>query len=281
MSINNKNDINNSKHPLSENISLISSSITEFEPVQKNGRLFKFILMSAKVEIKFNSLIKLIYNTSLYEIILWIITFLLFISNPKDMYYTWILIVHILKAILGLFLLNKIPKTFEIIENVAKNPNFEENKIIDLIKKEIKDSFIIKWGENKIKFLAYLIITIICFGIDFILSITQIIEIGKNEWLLRQACMLLFLIIFCIMDVIYFIWFATLKFSLPEDIILNGKHYACFISSRIINDGGRYENKISQDIAKILLKHGHEYFEAEYQNLRGKILDIEYEIERI
>ena len=175
--------------------------------------------MSAKVEIKFNSLIKLIYNTSLYEIILWIITFLLFISNPKDMYYTWILIVHILKAILGLFLLNKIPKTFEIIENVAKNPNFEENKIIDLIKKEIKDSFIIKWGENKIKFLAYLIITIICFGIDFILSITQIIEIGKNEWLLRQACMLLFLIIFCIMDVIYFIWFATLKFSLPEDII--------------------------------------------------------------
>ena len=88
--------------------------------------------MSAKVEIKFNSLIKLIYNTSLYEITLWIITFLLFISNPKDMYYTWILIVHILKAILGLFLLNKIPKTFEIIENVAKNPNFEENKIIDL-----------------------------------------------------------------------------------------------------------------------------------------------------
>lgn len=104
------------------------------------------------------------------------------------MYYTWILIVHILKAILGLILLNKMPKTFEIIENVSKNPNFEENKIIDLIKKEIKDSFIIKWGENKIKLLAYLIITIICFGIDFILSITQIVEFGKNEKLLRQAC---------------------------------------------------------------------------------------------
>ena len=67
--------------------------------------------------------------------------------------------------------------------------------------------------------MAYLIITIICFGIDFILSIIQIIEFCKNEWLLRQACMLLFLIIFGIMDVIYFIWFETLKFSLPEDII--------------------------------------------------------------
>ena len=79
---------------------------------------------------------------------------------------------------------------------------------------------------------------------------------------------------------VYYFWDMDAN-PLPEDIILNGKHYACFISSRIINDGGRYENKISQDIAKILLTHGHEYFEAEYQNLRGKILDIEYEIERI
>ena len=139
------------------------------------------------------------------------------------MYYTWILTVHILKAILGLFLLSKMPKTFEIIENIAKNPNFNEDKIIDLIKKEIKEVFLIKWGENKGKFLAYLIITIICFGIDFILCITQIIEFGKKEWLLRQACMLFFLFIFIIMDVIYFIWLFTLQFSLPNDIISSAR----------------------------------------------------------
>ena len=206
------------QHPLSEDISLITST-SEIEPVQKNGKLFKFILMTAKVEIKFNSLIKLIYNTSFYELTLWIITFLLFISSPKDMYYTWILIVHVIKAIFGFILLNKMPKTFEIIENVSKNPNFNEDKIIDLIKKEIKESFIIRWGENKGKFLSYLIITIICFGIDFILNIIQIIKFGKNEWLLRQTCMLFSLIIFIIMDIIYFIWFLTLKFSLPDDII--------------------------------------------------------------
>ena len=97
------------------------------------------------------------------------------------MYYTWFLTVHILKAILGLFLLSKMPKTFEIIENVSKNPNFNEDKIIDLIKKEIKEVFLIKWGENKGKFLAYLIITIICFGIDFILCITQIINLEKKK----------------------------------------------------------------------------------------------------
>jgi uncharacterized membrane protein YcjF (UPF0283 family) len=135
------------------------------------------------------------------------------------MYYTWILLVHIIKAILGFILLNKMPKTFEIIENVAKNPNFDEYKIIDLIKKELKETFIIKWEENKCLYLMYLIVTIICFGIDFILCITQLINFGKNDWILEQTCMLFFLIIFLVVDVIYFIWLGTLKFSLPDEII--------------------------------------------------------------
>jgi len=206
------------EHPLSEDLSLISS-LSEYPPVQKNAKLFKFILLTAKVEIKFNSLIKLIYNTCLYEIVLWILTFFLYLSAPKDMLYTWVLLVHILKAILGFILLNKMPKTFEIIENVGKNPNFDEDKIIDLIKKEIKETFIIKWEENKGKFLIYLIVTIMCFGIDFILFMTQLISFGKNEWILTQTCMLFFLVIFLVVDIIYFIWLGTLKFSLPNDII--------------------------------------------------------------
>ena len=180
------------EHPLSEDLSLISS-LSEYPPIQKDAKLFKFILLTAKVEIKFNSLIKLIYNTCLYEIILWVLTFFLYLSSPKDMYYTWILLVHIIKAFLGFILLNKMPKTFDIIENVAKNPNFDEDKMtfmgIDLIKKEIKETFIVKWEESKCIFLIYLIVTIMCFGIDFILCITQLINFGKNDWILEQTCM--------------------------------------------------------------------------------------------
>ena len=210
------NDIN--KHPLSEDISLISS-VSSLQPIQRNGRLFKFFLTTTKIEIKFNSLIKLIYNTSLYEIIVWIITFLLFLANSKDMYFTWILLVHMIKGILGFIILKKIPKTYEIIENIARDPNFDEDKIIDLIIKELKDSFIIKWGENKVKILAYFIIDIVCFGIDFILCIVQLIRFGRNEWLLSQTCMLFCLIVYLIMDLIYFIWLETLKFSLPRDVV--------------------------------------------------------------
>ncbi len=208
-------------HPLSEDISLISEAVSQdFQPIQKDGKLFKFILYTTKVEIKFNSLIRLIYNTSIFEISLWIVGFLLFVASPKDMYLIWILIIHIAKGVIGIILLNKMPKTYEIMENVAKNPNFDENKIIELIEKEIKDFFMIKWEENKNKFFIYLISTIVCLVIDLIIFIAQVSAFGKDEWLLMQTCMLFTILIFIITDVIYFLWFFTLQFTFPPEIMI-------------------------------------------------------------
>ena len=207
-------------HPLSEDMSLISDAVSnDFEPIQKDGKLFKFILYTTKVEIKFNSLIRLIFNTSIFEMAMWVLGFLLFIASPKDMYLVWFLIVHVAKGAIGLILLNKMPKTYEILENVAKNPNFEESKIIELIEKEIKDFFIIKWGENRNKFFLYLVSTITCLVIDLVIFIAQVSAFGKEEWLLMQTCMLFTILVFIITDVIYFLWFFTLQFTFPPEIM--------------------------------------------------------------
>jgi hypothetical protein len=207
-------------HPLSEDMSLISDAVSnDFEPIQKDGKLFKFILYTTKVEIKFNSLIRLIFNTSIFEMAMWVLGFLLFIASPKDMYLVWFLIVHVAKGAIGLILLNKMPKTYEILENVAKNPNFEESKIIELIEKEIKDFFIIKWGENRNKFFLYLVSTITCLVIDLIIFIAQVSAFGKEEWLLMQTCMLFTILVFIITDVVYFLWFFTLQFTFPPEIM--------------------------------------------------------------
>ena len=207
-------------HPLSEDMSLISDAVSnDFEPIQKDGKLFKFILYTTKVEIKFNSLIRLIFNTSIFEMAMWVLGFLLFIASPKDMYLVWFLIVHVAKGAIGLVLLNKMPKTYEILENVAKNPNFEESKIIELIEKEIKDFFIIKWGENRNKFFLYLVSTITCLVIDLIIFIAQVSAFGKEEWLLMQTCMLFTILVFIITDVVYFLWFFTLQFTFPPEIM--------------------------------------------------------------
>ena len=207
-------------HPLSEDISLISDAVSQdFQPIQKDGKLFKFILYTTKVEIKFNSLIRLIYNTSILEIALWVLGFTLFVASPKDMYLIWILIVHIAKGILGMTLLKRMPKTYEILENVAQNPNFDESKIIDLIEMEIKDSFINKWQQNKNLFFFYLLSNYVNLAIDVIIFIAQIVAFGKDEWLLKQTCMIMTILIFIIIDVIYFLWFFTLQFTFPPEIM--------------------------------------------------------------
>ena len=113
-------------------ISLISeSTVDEYVPIQKNSKLFKFILFTSKVEIKFNSLIRLIYYTSLLEIGLWFVGFLLFIATPREMYLIWILITHIIKGVLGLKLLYNMPRTYEILENVAKNLILKKIKLLN------------------------------------------------------------------------------------------------------------------------------------------------------
>ena len=175
---------------------LDDSMADDYLPIQKNSRLFKFILYTAKVEIKSNSLIKMIYTTSLFELGLWLVGVLIFLSSPKNLYLIWVLIFHLAKSILGFVILESMPKTYEIIENVAKNPNFDEDKIIDLIQSQIRETFIQRWTDNKKKLLCYLICTAISFIIDIVIFIVQICVFGKAHWFLMQTSLLFIMLVF-------------------------------------------------------------------------------------
>jgi hypothetical protein len=175
---------------------MLSQSIDDFEPIQKNSRLFKFILYTSKVEIKSNSLIKLVYNTSLLEIFLWIVGFLMFMVIPSKLYLIWVLISHMFKGILGLILLSQIPKTYEILENIAKNPTFEEDKIMDIIQTQIKETFLERWTINRRKLLLYLITTIFSLIVDLVIFIVQICLFGNPEYFLMEASFLTIVFIF-------------------------------------------------------------------------------------
>ena len=175
---------------------LDDSTLEEFNPIQKNSKLFKFILYTSKVEIKSNSLIKLIYTTSLLEMALWIVGLLLFFSSPGNIYLIWVLIIHPVKALLGLQILDAMPKTYEIIENLARNPNFEEDKIMELIAAQIRETFLERWTQNKKKLLLYLLTTILCLLVDIIIFIVQIVVFGKPNWFLMETSLLAIIIIF-------------------------------------------------------------------------------------
>jgi len=175
---------------------LDDSIMDEYIPIHKNSKLFKFILYTTKIEIKSNSLTRLIYSTSLFEFALWIVGLLMFISSPGNMYLIWVLIIHPVKACFGFSLLKNIPKTYEIIENLTKNPNFEEDKIMELISTQIRETFLEKWTQNKMKLLWYLISTIIALLVDIVIFIVQVIIFGNPKWFLMQTSLLFIIILF-------------------------------------------------------------------------------------
>lgn len=175
---------------------LDESMVDNYSPIHKNTRLFKFILYTSKVEIKSNSLMKMIYSTSLFEMALWIVGMLLFISSPGNMYLILVLSLHPFKGILGLIILGSMPKTYEIIENIANNPNYEEDKILDLVTSQIRETFLERWTQNKTKLLWYLISTCACLLIDLIIFIVQIVVFGKDGWFLMHTSLLFIIIVF-------------------------------------------------------------------------------------
>ena len=49
--------------------------------------------------------------------------------------------------------------------------------------------------------------------------IVQVAVFGKDEWILMQTCMLFIMVVFIILDVIYFLWIISLQFTLPEEVL--------------------------------------------------------------
>ena len=185
---------------------------------QNDSSLFKFILYTSKVEIKSNSFMKMVFTSSMIEISFWWIGFLLFLSKPSSWYLNFILIVHFFKGVLGLLLLNELPKTYEIIEKLYENPDFKEEMIMDLIKSNLKDCFLEKFSKNKNKLFLYFTLSIISLLIDSILFFLQVFLFGKTNKFLLQISLMFIISIYIVSDAVYLLWFVTIRFTFPKEM---------------------------------------------------------------
>lgn len=163
----------------------------EFVPVHKNEKLFKMILNSTKIELKLNSFISLVYISSNTEIILWLISLILFIFSPESFFLAWLLAIHIGRAIVGLVTINAIPKTYEIIERISNCQNFEESKINSIIYEEIKKSLSTDWENNKKLLLTYFIMTISASLIDFGIFIAHVVMHSNHDQIAYNSIMII------------------------------------------------------------------------------------------
>jgi len=171
------------------NSAFMDRSIDGYRPIQHNTKLLKFILYTTKVEIKSNSFMRMIYGTSILEFLLWFVLFLLFISSPSTYYLVWVLTFHVGRGILGLVLIGNFPKTYEILDNLSKNPNFEEEKILEMVQEQLQETFSNRFAENKTKLIIYLAFSCICLIIDFIIFWVQMFMKKENYALMQISFM--------------------------------------------------------------------------------------------
>ena len=165
----------------------------DVKPFQENRRLFKFILNSTKAEITIKRFINLIYSTSLAEISMWTLGFLFFVTHPTEYWYIWILSTHLVRSVVGFFLLSRLPRTYEIVEKVNNMPDLKEEDTLDVLEKEIKDTFNKASKENSILLKLYSIITILSSLIDVFLQVTFLVRFGSSTEFIREIIMLFIL----------------------------------------------------------------------------------------
>lgn len=206
----------------------------DFQPVQKNEKMFKFILFSTKLEMKYNSLISMIYTNCVTDFLLWVICIILFIFSPENFFLAWILTIHLAKGVIGMLVLQKIPLTYEVIEKLSKQPDLDESNLNDTIYSELKNFFMARWAENKCYLLTYFILNILSIVIDLICVIVHLVrfpDANEREYQavmtlvnflflckLRYYILLYFIYFLIVFDLVYFLWLVTLKFTLPEYI---------------------------------------------------------------
>jgi hypothetical protein len=152
-------------------------------PKKKKNRtlqFYKFLHYAIKLEIKMCELIDVIRFSNQSEISIWIVSLVLYFNAPSSYQNTfvWLHIIHLVRGIIGMIVLLKLPKSYKVVEAMNVSDNEMETKIFndiarDVIKKEVVD----KLQGMRGLLICYFVLTFVNFVfdvIDFFYSLEKI-----------------------------------------------------------------------------------------------------------
>ena len=171
----------------------------------------EFMSYSIKVELLFQTLQGYLYWVSGLELLIFLSLFCLFCSSPKTLSKIWWYIFHLFRSIIGLLIIQNLPRTYEIIENLEDIPqDLNEVKI-----KLIQDFFsLLKAKKKKLKMflMIYFGLTVLCMVIDIMMFCVFAPDFGATGKEKQFFYMILSSSIYVYTDVIYFNFFSSFKY---------------------------------------------------------------------
>ena len=128
-------------------------------------------------------------------------------------------LIHVVRSILGFYLWNKLPKSYQLVEALKGTPDDKLSKTLfnDLIRETAHIQIIKPISEQKILFYIYAGCTFFNFVID-VIDFFAVLTGLKNATSDAKVVLLTYLIIaflYCVIDLSYFFWGEMLKLHFP------------------------------------------------------------------
>jgi hypothetical protein len=156
---------------------------------EKTINYYKFLLNSVKVEIKVLEFFNILRSCSSMEISLWILSICIFASIPtsddemleSQRYVIWFHLLHVLRAVIGIMLLYRLPKTYEFINLIEPDVQNANEKTYNDVMRDVATRDIIPLiQKNKCFLIVYGILTFVNFVIDIIDFVSTLANASEN-----------------------------------------------------------------------------------------------------
>ena len=234
------NHENNNDNNYNNNNPIDNYSIQyNFSPPKKNRKLqfYKFLFYSIKTEIKVHDFLKLIGTSNFAEISLWLLSIIIYYCTPKKLKinlddgtttkykitFIWVHIVHVFRGILGIFLINKLPKSHEVVDDINKvnDDELTVNLFNSIIREKMFNNVIEPIKRKKIFIFIYIGMTLFNFLIDLIdfLSILSNLSRASTDSKVIFLTYLLISILYLVIDLGFAFWMGQLKYIFPKDYL--------------------------------------------------------------
>jgi len=152
-------------------------------PPKKNRSMqyYKFLFYSMKIEVKNTELNNLIEYSNTSEVLLYLLS--LIVIGGSNTIFIILHFLHLIRGILGLILLIKIPQSYNVVRGMEseKNKDDRENKIFNDYARKIIDIEVFEKAKSLKKItVVYLILTLLNIFIDLIDFLNSLAKFNDN-----------------------------------------------------------------------------------------------------
>ena len=154
------------------------------------------------------------------EFISFFFGFFTFTADASHAAYFWMFIPHMLRAVLSLLIIKKIPTINEMVGNITINPGekIPFNKIGKLAATGAKESFDLFAGNVSKLLLVYTILTVIALTLDIMVLFIGAADMNSDAGAVGSVFITLMAFYYFLVAFYYFSWAFSVKMRMPDSV---------------------------------------------------------------